>query len=330
MITLRMSILQSNFPADQRFQPAAASAAGPRRLTTCARRRTGWGLWLGPALVLALSGCVTRAPEPAVRPAPSALPAPAPAPAAASDIWQQPLLEFERQHRELAATAARQGDWAAAEEALDVVKALRPNDAEAVADMNRARQMAAAGSAQRLTEARAAQRQGEAAKAQRLFLDVLALSPDNAEAAQALRGLERERVQRQHLGQLSRNLFTRPPVIPSMARNAVNAGASKSELERATLLASQGETKEAIAVLQPLSTAAKPDPAARSLLADLHVKQAEELLPNDRAAAIAALQRSLQLEPRHVRATALLRALRGSSGSDTKSIPAAPAGSTRR
>jgi len=331
VIALCVSISQCNVAVDRSFQSAAALAMEPHRITLRAQPGTRAKLWLALALVLVLSGCATRAPEPAARQAPPALPAPAPAPAAAPDIRQQPLLEFERQHRDLAAAAARQGDWAAAEQALDVVMALRPADAAALAELNRARQMAAASSAQNLTEARAAQRRGEAAKAQRLYLDVLALSPDNAEAAQALRVLERERVQRQHLGQLSRNFFTRPPGTPAgSARAMASEGAARAEMEHAAVLASQGETQGAIAVLLPSATASKPDPAARALLADLYVKRAEELMLSDKKAAAEALQRSLQLEPRHAKATAMLRTLRASEGAGTKSIPATPAGITRR
>jgi hypothetical protein len=106
--------------------------------------------------------------------------------------------------------------------------------------------------------------------------------------------LERERVKRQHLGLLSRNTLNRrmgaePPMPANTTPAATSGGADRNELEHASLLAGQGEVEGAIAVLRPLVTSRRADPAVRRMLADLYVRQADALLPDRREAAVAAL-----------------------------------------
>lgn len=75
------------------------------------------------------------------------------------------------------------------------------------------------------------------------------------------------------------------------------AGAVRSDVEHAAMLSRQGEVDAAIALLQPVATARRSDPAARALMADLYVQQADRLAATDRAAAISALENSLRFAP---------------------------------
>jgi tetratricopeptide (TPR) repeat protein len=223
------------------------------------------------------------------------------------------LATFEQQHRQKAAQAAAQGRWADAQAAWDVVLALMPQDGEA--SMRRREAVAAAqnGVAERLPRARQAQRKGDLEGASRLYLEVLALDPWHADAAAALRAIESERLRRSRSIVASRGLAYRPPPAPAPAPMPA-AGAVRSDVEHAAMLSRQGEVDAAIALLQPVATAPRSDPAARALMADLYVQQADRLAATDRAAAISALENSLRFAPGHPVATTQLRALRQADG----------------
>jgi hypothetical protein len=108
-----------------------------------------------------------------------------------------------------------------------------------------------------------------------------------------VRSLERARAQRNAVSFASRaRLAPRPP-----APEAAATVGTRNALEHASLLAGQGEIAAAVGLLQPLVSARNADPAMRSLLADLYLRQAEQWAASDRAAAIAALQRCLDLRP---------------------------------
>ncbi|MDZ7591872.1 MAG: hypothetical protein U5L05_14590 [Rubrivivax sp.] len=221
------------------------------------------------------------------------------------------LSAFERQHRQMAAQAASQGRWADAQAAWDVVLALSPQDGEALMRRREAVAAAAAGVAERLPRARQAQRKGDLEGASRLYLEVLALDPRHADAAAALRAIESERMRRSRSIVASRLPAYRSPPAPAPMPAA---GAVRSDVEHAAMLSRQGEVDAAIALLQPVATAPRPDPAARALMADLYVQQADRLAATDRAAAILALENSLRFAPGHPVATRQIRALRQAEG----------------
>jgi len=223
------------------------------------------------------------------------------------------LSAFEQQHRQKATQAAAQGRWADAQAAWDVVLALRPQDEEALMSRRDAVVAAGDGVAERLPRARQAQRKGDLEGASRLYLEVLALDPLHADAAAALRAIESERVRRSRSIVASRGLDYRPPPAPAPAPMPA-AGAVRSDVEHAAMLSRQGEVDAAIALLQPVATARRSDPAARALMADLYVQQADRLAATDRAGAIAALESSLRFVPGHPVATRQLRELRQADG----------------
>lgn len=234
---------------------------------------------------------------------------------------------FEQRYRQLAAQAAAQGRWADAEAAWDVVLALKPHDGEALARRHDAVAAAEAGVAERLPRARQAQQRGDAEGASRLYLQVLALEPTNAEAADALRAIEFERMRRTRSAMAARDSGYRRPAavaepVPAPAPMPA-AGSVRSDVEHASMLARQGEVDAAIALLQPVATARHADPAARALMAELYVQQAERLAATDRAAAMIALENGLKFAPGHPKATARLRELR-SAGRGERNPPQVP------
>ena len=282
---------------------------------------------LAALLIALLAGCASKGPGPASEPEPAA---------AVNEVppAQEPgtaLPAFQQQHQAAAQAAEQRGQWTQALWHLDVLLALAPADAELQRRHTEARQAAQRAATEAQQRARQARARGDTEIATRSFLEVLSLAPGDTEAADALRTLERERVKRQHLGQLSRNtLNRRMGAEPTMPANtlppATSGGADRNELEHASLLAGQGEVDGAIAVLRPLVTSRRADPAVRRMLADLYVRQAEALLPSRRNAAVAALERAVQADPTHPRAAARLREVGGTAPAQgTKTVPAKPA-----
>jgi tetratricopeptide (TPR) repeat protein len=248
-------------------------------------------------------------PEPAAHAPPASIP---------PDL---PLTAFARAQRAAAHAAAQQGRWADALWAWDVVLALDPQDAQALQQRAAAQNAAAAAVAERLPRAQQAQQRGEWDAALRGYIDVLAIDPGHIEAAEGLRETERLRTRRGLLGG-SREAYANPPprdraastrtpaTKPSTARPPAVAGASINDREHASLLASQGDIDEAIALLRPLATAPGANPATRQQLANLYFRQASKLELTDRSGAVVALENGLALDPGNRYATARLKVLR--------------------
>jgi tetratricopeptide (TPR) repeat protein len=203
------------------------------------------------------------------------------------------LAALEHRQRVIAEAAAAQGRWADAIGAWDVILALDPADSRAATRRSQAEVAAQAAVAERLPRARAAQQRGDGDTATRLWLEVLALAPLHAEAAGSLRAIERARAERS-----ASLLAARLKPAPRPAASDPGYGlASNNALEHASLLAGQGDIAAAIAMLQPLASGRQTEPALRAMLAELYLRQAEQLAGSDRAAAIALLERCLALRP---------------------------------
>ena len=205
--------------------------------------------------------------------------------------------------------------------------ALNPRDAEIARKLTEARTSAAAAANERVARGRQAQQRGDAEGAMRLYTEALAQVPAMPEAAEALRTIERERVRRQHLGQVSRYTLLRQTDAPSGSAKSTSMSSTpeRNELEHATILANQGELDGAISVLKPLASGPQADAAAKKLLADLYVKRADNLAATDRTGAINALERAVAADPTHPRATMRLKLLRESMKKDASSSASAPA-----
>jgi len=220
---------------------------------------------------------------------------------------QSPNRAFERKQRERAQLLARQGRLGEAVLAWEVVTVLRPDSVEYRERLAELRKQVDAAASERLQRGAAAQQRGELDAATQQYLAALALQPDQAQPAEALRSIERERNKRNFLGKYSRLTLTRR----SMADATMPPAAPESnELEHASILASQGDIDDAIAVLEKRVAADRRDDAARQLLADVYFQKGEKLAARDKKGAIVALEKCVRLDPAHTRAAALLKQLR--------------------
>lgn len=251
------------------------------------------------AALLLLAGCAASPPPVATLP-PDDPPPPAPV-AAVPD----PRIAFQRRWLAQAEQDEQQGRLAEAlwaREALALAASDEPARAAQRAHLVRLRGLVAARSQEAWSLGRDAQRRGDLDRAQRAYLQLLALEPEHAASAEALRGIERERNERQWLGRFSKSIIHR---LSSVSERPGERIAS----EHATLLATQGEVDGAIQVLTRAVEAPEADPALRRQLADLHVKRAQSLPAERRGDAVAALRQALRLVPRHEGARLLLNRL---------------------
>ena len=286
------------------------------------------------ALVLA-AGCASP-PEPAAPlPAPTLPTPPTPPTPSRAAPWaaaESPLGDFTRDQREAARLAVRQGRWADASWAWEVVLALEPQDAEALAQRAAAQAAAAAAVADRLPRAQMAQQRGQWEAAARLYLEVLAIDPSQSPAADALREIERSRMRRLAMAGLRDGQATPAAATAGRAHRAAATPAPpalapashNNDAEHASMLASQGDIDAAIALLRPQASAPGAAPQTRRLLASFYFRQASRLEQNDRAAAVHALVQGLVLDPGHRVAAARLRLLRPAPAGSLPSLPSRP------
>lgn len=228
---------------------------------------------------------------------------------------------FEAQQLDRAAQATRLGHLADTALAWEVLSVLRPANGHYRRRWVEARAAIESAVVQGMARASAARRRGDASIAERAWLEVLALEPRHATAAQALRDLERERNQASVVGR-----FAQPPAIggrtaPSavtqaplprgrVAMAAPTSPGQRNQFEHASMLAGQGEIDAAIALLTEHTTRSTHDAQMRLLLADLHVQRAERRPEGDSVAAAEDLERALQLNPRLDNARLKLQQLR--------------------
>jgi tetratricopeptide (TPR) repeat protein len=222
------------------------------------------------------------------------------------------MAAFEASQRQSAQEFERQGRLADAAWAWEVLTVLKPDNADYRESLASVRKQIDATAAGRLQRAAQAQKHGELDTATTNYLLVLSLQPDNAQAADALRAIERDRNKRSYLGKLSRVTLARRPSEVDRAPAASRTQADRNDLEHASLLATQGELDEAIVLVERRVAADRRDAAARRLLADLCVQKADKLAARGgKASAVALLRKGLKLDPAHPRAAAMLKQLQG-------------------
>lgn len=149
------------------------------------RARFRWSSLATPALALAVAGCAQQ------QPLPEAVTVPPPAAAVRSDVDRaiDQRVALARQH--LAA-----GDPRAAAVEWQILILLAPQNPDFRRELAASRDAAQRGARERLDAARAAQRNGQAERAVEAYVQALAYEPGNAEAARALRELDRQRYAR--------------------------------------------------------------------------------------------------------------------------------------
>jgi tetratricopeptide (TPR) repeat protein len=241
-----------------------------------------------------LSGCGTPSPTRTPRPA-----AQAPAPAATDEIRA-----FERQQRDRAVALEEQGALADAAATWEVLVLLRPGEYDGrLASLQKRIDTTVQ---DYLARARF-EIKGNLPLSEQLYLSAVALQPQNKEAGDALRAIERARIRQEHLlkpgktlslpAETGKRTQPAPPPVPG----------NSLLMEQASNLASQGDIDEAIDQMAGQLKAAPNDQAARDLLAELHYKKAWALQPKDPAGAQAAVKRCLKVSPRHPGCNSLLK-----------------------
>ncbi len=234
-----------------------------------------------------------------------------PLPAASPEL--SPRAVFEQTQRERALNLVRQKRLADAALAWEVLTVLRPDVDDYRERLTDTQRQIDAAVAERLPRAAQAAQRGESDSATQLYLAVLALQPLNEPAAEAMRALERERNKRSYLGKFSRYTLTRRAIADAEMTGNVNLLTGRNDVEHAALLAGDGEFDDAIGLLERRLATDKQDAAARRMLASVYYRKAESLLPRDSPGAIAALEKSVRVDPSDPRAMARLKQLKGGS-----------------
>ena len=225
-----------------------------------------------------------------------------------------PRDEAVRRHRELAREAQRAGDLATAVDHLHVVAMLADDDAakrEAEALRNEIRRQVR----DQLEAGRNARAAGDNAKASTAFLHVLALEPRNAEAARALRDIDRQNMARAQASRASRvrveDLFAdaraakvapAAPVGSAMAAPPapvpVVAGNDAFDIDQRLAMLSAGDTAGALRELKAWVDAHPRDRAARQRIGAAVADRAKELEgrgPREREQALGLYEQALVL-----------------------------------
>jgi tetratricopeptide (TPR) repeat protein len=219
-----------------------------------------------------------------------------------------PHAAFEKQQRDRARDLSQQGYFGEAAVVWEVLALMRPDVPEYAEGLRHARSRVESRVAQRLQQADQARKRGEAEQASQLYLQVLSDEPLNAQAADALRAIERERNKRNHLGKLSRLTLTRNSMAAAQVpRSASETAADRNDLEHANLLMHQGEYAEAVRLLERYVKANPQDEGARKSLAEACYQQAERLAATEPKTAAALYQRALKLDPNHGSAARRIR-----------------------
>jgi len=279
--------------------------------------------WLAAVAVLFVVGCATP-PQPDLEVGPNDASPPRKA--------ASPQGDFEARQKVRAVTMGRQGRLADAAVAWEILGVLRPDVAEYREQWSKTQSQIESAVAEGMQRAGQAQRRGELDVAAQGYLSVLALQPEHAQAADALRAIERERNKRNVLGRTVRlapaartPAPARPPSVESAAAGPA-AATDRNDLEHAAMLTIQGDYDDAIQLLEKRLANVRQDEVARSLLADAYFQKAEELAPRDKAEAIAALEKSVRLDPAHPLAGARLKQLKATApggGADPAAAPRA-------
>jgi len=217
---------------------------------------------------------------------------------------------YEQRLRERALTQGRQGRLAEAALSWEILTVLRPDSRDYRERLGETRRLIDSAVLDRVQRGAAAIKRGELDTASAQYLAALAMQPDNAPAADALRQIERERNKRSYLGKPSRITLARRSPEAQMTGPGPAVPLDRNELEHAAMLGTQGEFDDAIALLERHLAADKRDSTACQLLADIYFQKAEKQLARDKPAAIAALEKSVRLDASNARAAARLKQLR--------------------
>ena len=276
-------------------------------------------------LAAVLAGCAQAPASPDEEPAP------------APRVVRQdgPREDAIRRHRELAREARAAGDLATAVDHLHVVAMLADDDA-ARRDTEALRNEIRRGVRDALEAGRTALRAGDNARASASFLRALALEPRNAEAARALRDIDRQNMARAQAGRAARvrveDLFAdaraakvAPAAPGAMAAPVTTApapvvmgGNDAFDLDQRLEMFRAGDTAGALRELKAWVDAHPKDRAARQRIGATVAERAKELEgKNQRESALNLYEQALVLrgEPQPEWSTRIV-ALKKAVGAD--------------
>src|SRR5262247_3706797 len=216
------------------------------------------------ACIAALVAACASAPPPERPEAPTASPTVVEPPAAS-------LTELERSYRDRAAALARDGRWAEARSALEVLLLVDPDSPSYRQQYELAQAHIAELVAERLKAADKARQAGENEQATLAYLRVLSVDPRDAAAARALRELEAERVKRAYLSRPPRVVLVNRPPERNGARNAFPPSANDvGDLELGVMLLRQGDYAGSAQNLEKYLQKYPRHEGARGYLADAY------------------------------------------------------------
>ena len=185
-------------------------------------------------------------------------------------------------HQQLASQAKQAGDLAAAATQYQVLTLLAPNDARFRNELAATRAEIGRRVKESLAAGNAAMRSGDADRAAEAFLKVLALDPENAEAARDLRDIEMQRLSRIQAGRAAKaggagavaNAASRAAGAP---RTPASAASDAYDLEQPLEMFKAGDTTGGLRDLKAYVDANPNDKAARNRIGTAVYDRAREL-----------------------------------------------------
>lgn len=184
---------------------------------------------------------------------------------------------FERLHRERAESLARDGRWFDAATEWEILFLLQPERAEYGRSLTEARSKAAEAAKQATVAANEARARGDLQNSVRLYLRALADDPADAEAARALREIEKDQISRGKTRPIAR--------LPQSETNGSSSKPSKSvsatqrrELEAAVIVLHQGDYESSANMLEEYLRRYPNDDLATRALAEAYAQLAQQRL----------------------------------------------------
>ena len=173
------------------------------------------------------------------------------------------------EHRQLARRHAQAGDIAAAAREWHIVLLLAPGDAEARKEYEVQRAAIRERVRENLQAGLAASRNGETDRATQAMLRVLALDPENAEAAKVLRDIDRQRATRIQASQAQRAARENQANVANGSRTAAADGNETYDIEQPIEMFKAGDINGGLRDFRAFVDANPRNDAARQRIASV-------------------------------------------------------------
>jgi tetratricopeptide (TPR) repeat protein len=208
-------------------------------------------------------------------------PTPSPVPVARVSPHDEHVQKAISRHLALAQQAKQSGDLASAAAQWQIVTALAPREDSYRRELADAQSAIKRRTREELAAGNAAMKSGDAERAADAMLRALALDPGNAEAAQALRDLERRRAARVQASRAARVSEAAASTSNGAARPAASARAPETNdaysLEQPLEMLKAGDIAGGLRDLRRFVDANPNDKAARNRIGNVVYDKAKEL-----------------------------------------------------